>query len=127
MFGDTSNYDQATKGDKKKAAFMINRRMAIQHPMQAQALNGLRIDPVSAVDVWKDFLSKHYKKTPFWMYTKGIKKAKEDKEKRINIPTADVVEYAKKHGYDLKSVWDALDMFPKEISSEIKDFIKQSS
>jgi hypothetical protein len=125
MFGDTNNYGEATKGDKKKNFFMINRRMAIQHPMQAQALNGLRIDPVSAVDIWKRFLGKQYNKTPFWMYTKGVKKAKEDKDKKINIPSADILEYAKAHNYDPKTVKDALDMFPKEVSKEIKDFIKE--
>ena len=124
MFGDTGNYGEATKGDKKKNFFMINRRMSIQHPMQAQALNGLRMDPVAAVDIWQKFLSKQYSKTPFWMYTKGIKKSKEEKEKKINIPSADILEFAKAFGYDPRSVRDALDMFPKEVSKEIKDFIK---
>lgn len=126
MFGDTANYGDATKGDKKKNFFMINRRMAIQHPMQAQALNGLRIDPVSAVDIWYKFLRKQYNKTPFWMYTKGIKKSKEEKEKKINIPSADILEFSKAFGYDPISVRDALDMFPKEMAKEIKDFIKDS-
>lgn len=125
MFGDTANYGEATKGDKKKNFFMINRRMAIQHPMQSQALNGLRIDPVSAVDIWQKFLSKQYKKTPFWMYTKGIKKSKEEKEKKVNIPSADILEYAKAYNYDPKAVRDALVMFPKEVAKEIKDFIKE--
>ena len=77
MFGDTNNYSEATRGDKRKSFFMIQRRMAIQHPMQANALNQLKINQEEAVDVWQRFLSKKYKKTPFWMYTKGIKKAKE--------------------------------------------------
>jgi len=126
MFGDTNNYSEATKGDKKKNFFMVNRRMAIQYPIQAQALNGLRIDPVAAIDIWHGFLSKQYKKTPFWMYTKGIKKVKEEKEKKINIPSAEIILYAKEHRYDLKMVKDALNMFPKEMAKEIKDFIKQT-
>jgi len=125
MFGDTDNYSEASKGDKKKNFFMVNRRMAIQHPMQAQALNGLRIDPVAAVDIWQKFLSKQYSKTPYWMYTKGIKKAKEEKEKKINIPQADISEFAKAHNYELKRVKEALDMFPTEMGKEIKSFMKE--
>ena len=124
MFGDTDNYSEATKGDKRKNFFMIQRRMAIQHPMQAQALNGLRINQEQAVDVWKRFLSKQYNKTPFWMYTKGVKKAEQAKEKKINIPTASIEAFAKRHRMDLKSVYEAIDMFPKEMQKEIKDFEK---
>ena len=124
MFGDTDNYSEATKGDKRKNFFMIQRRMAIQHPMQAQALNGLRINQEQAVDVWQRFLSKQYNKTPFWMYTKGVKAAEKAKEKKINIPTAAIEAFAKRHRMDLKSVYEAIDMFPKEMQKEIKDFEK---
>lgn len=124
MFGDTDNYGEATKGDKRKNFFMIQRRMAIQHPMQAQALNGLRINQEQAVDVWKRFLSKKYSKTPFWMYTKGVKAAAEAKEKKINLSKASIEEFAKRHRMDLKSVYEAIDIFPKEMQKEIKDFEK---
>lgn len=124
MFGDTNNYSEATKGDKRKNFFMIQRRMAIQHPVQAQALNGLKINQEQAVDIWKRFLSKKYNKTPFWMYTKGVKKAKEEKEAKINIPGTLIEEFAKRHKLDLKTVYEALTIFPKEMQKEIKDFEK---
>ncbi len=122
MFGDTDNYSEATKGDKRKNFFMIQRRFAIQYPMQAQVLNGLKINQEQAIDVWYRFLRKKYSKTPFWMYTKGVKKAKEAKEKKINIPTAMIEAYAKKYRMDLKSVYEAIDMFPKEMQKELKAF-----
>lgn len=124
MFGDTNNYSEATKGDKRKNFFMLNRRLSINYPMQAQALNGLKINQEQAVDVWQRFLSKKYNKTPFWMYTKGVKKAKEVKEKKINISTLMIEAYAKKYKMDLKSIYDALDMFPKETIKDIKNFEK---
>lgn len=124
MFGETNNYGEATKGDKRKNFFIIQRRMAIQHPLQAQALNGLKINQEQAIDVWQRFLKKKYSKTPFWMYTKGVKKAKEEKERKINIPIALIEDYAKRHKLDLKTVYEALDMFPKEMQKEIKDFEK---
>ena len=124
MFGDTNNYSEATKGDKRKNFFMVQRRMAIQHPMQANALNGLKINQEEAMDVWYKFLRKKYNKTPFWMFTKGLKKAKEAKEKKINIPTQIVESYAKRNKMDLKSVWEALNMFPEEMQKELKEFEK---
>jgi hypothetical protein len=124
MFGDTNNYGDATKGDKRKNFFMVQRRMAIQHPMQAQAFNGLKINQEQAMDVWKRFLSKKYSKTPFWMYTKGVKKSKEEKEAKINISGALIEEYAKRHQMDLKTVYEALKMFPKDMQTEIKSFEK---
>jgi hypothetical protein len=124
MFEDPEAYKEATKGDKRKNFFIIQRRMAIQHPMQANVLNGLKINQEEAIDVWQRFLRKKYKKTPFWMYTKGIKKVKEEKEKKINISTQVVEDYAKKYKIDLKSVWEALDMFPKKMKKELQDFEK---
>ena len=126
MFEDPIAYEEVGRGEKRKNFFMINRRFAIQHPMQAQALNTLRINQEGAVDIWQRFLRKQYKKTPFWMFTKGVKKAKEVKEKKINIPTEVIEEYAKRHRLDLQSVWDALEFFPKEMSKELKDFEKLS-
>lgn len=124
LFGDIGGYDEVSKGDKKKNFFMVNRRLSIGHPMQAQVLNGLRIDPVAAVDIWRNFLARAYKKTPYWMYTKGVKKAKEEKERKINIPMAVIEDYAKKNIYDLQTVKDALFMFPKEMEKELKAFEK---
>lgn len=124
MFGDTNNYCEATTVDKRKNFFMVQRRMAIQHPMQAHAFNGTGINQEAALDVWYKFLQKQYKKTPFWMYTKGLKKAKEEKEKKINIPAATIIEFAKENTYDLKSVYEALEMFPREMTKEIKEFEK---
>jgi len=125
IFENPEGYKEVSKLDKRKNFFMINRRFSIQHPMQANALNGLRISQEGAIDVWQRFMSKEYNgKTPYWMYTKGVKKAQEEKEKKINISTAVVHEYAKKYGYDLKSVWDSLKLFPQEMGKELQEFEK---
>lgn len=124
IFENPESYKDVTRGDKRSNFFMINRRFAIQHPMQAHVLNNIRINQEGAVDIWQRFLSKQYKKTPFWMYTKGVKKAKENKERKINIPTAVIEEYAKRNMYDLQSVWDSLEFFPDEMKKELKNFEK---
>jgi len=122
IFIDPMAYDEVTPGEKRKNFFMVNRRFAIQHPMQANALNHIRIDQSAAVDIWQRFMQKQYNKTPFWMYTKGVKKAKEQKEQKINIPSAVIEDYAKRNMMDLQSVHDAIEFFPKEMKKELKDF-----
>jgi hypothetical protein len=126
IFEDPEGYKEASKLDKRKNFFMINRRFSINHPMQANALNGLRINQEEAIDVWQKFMRKLYNKTPYWMYTKGVKKANEEKEKKINISSAVVQDYAKRNMYDQKSVWDALNLFPEKMVKELQEFEKMS-
>jgi len=124
IFEDPEGYKEASKTDKRKNFFMINRRFAIGHPMQANALNGLKINQEGAVDIWQRFMVKQYNKTPFWMYTKGVKKAKEDNEKKINISTETINEYSRRYNYDRKTVLDALHLFPEEMIKELQTFEK---
>ena len=60
IFIDPMAYDEVTPGEKRKNFFMVNRRFAIQHPMQANALNHIRIDQSAAVDIWQRFMQKQY-------------------------------------------------------------------
>lgn len=124
MFEDSKSYNKINPGEKKKHFFMINRRMSVKFPLQAQVLQHLKIDEVSVVDFWQYFLRKQYNKTPYWMYTKGIKKSKELKEKKTNIKETLIKEYAIKHNLDIRSVKDALEFFPKEMKKEIQTFEK---
>jgi hypothetical protein len=124
IFEDPEAYKEVSNGEKRKNFFMINRRFAIQHPMQAHVLNNLRINQEGVVDIWQRFLRKQYKKTPYWMYTKGVKKAKEKKEKEINIPNAIIEEFAKRNMFDIHSVRDALEFYPEEMKKELKNFEK---
>jgi len=125
MFEKPEEYASVTPGDKRKHFFMINRRMAIQHPEEAQALQQLKIDQVAVVDFWQRFLIRKYKgKTPFWMFITGIKKNQEEKEKKLNIKESIIKEYAIKFGYDLKSVREAIKSFPEDMKKELQSFEK---
>jgi hypothetical protein len=126
IFENPAAYKNASRIDKRKNFFMLQRRFSIEHPMQANALNRLRINQEQSVDIWNRFLSKKYNKTPFWMYTKGIKKAKEEKEKKLNISSSTVQEYSRIYRYDIKAVWDSIKMFPEEMEKELKNFEKQN-
>jgi len=122
MFESPQEYYKVTPGEKKKHFFMINRRMSIQFPLQAQVLQHIRINDVAVIDFWQNHLRKHYNKTPGWMYTKGVKKSQEEKEHKISIKDETVKDFAMKFGYDLKSVREAIKFFPEEMKKELKRF-----
>jgi len=124
IFEHPENWENISNADKRKFYFVINRRFAIQYPMQANALQHIKINQAGAIDFWKNFLSKQYNRTPSWMYIKGVKKAKVKKEAKTNISEKLIDEYAKYIQMDKKSVIDALNFFPDKIKKEIKLFEK---
>ena len=124
MFESPATYADATKGDKRKNFFMINRRMAINFPKEANLLQHIRINMEGVVDGWQRFLRTKYTKTPFWMYIQGVKKAQEAKEKKINISNETVQEYCKFYSVDPKQIKDAIKFYPDEMSKELKEFEK---
>lgn len=124
MFEDPEAYKKVTPGEKRKHFFMISRRMSIQFPLQAQLLQRIKIDEVSVIDFWQSFLQKQYNKTPFWMFTKGVKKAKETKEKKTSIKEEIIKQYASKYELDIKVIREALDFFPTQMKKELLQFEK---
>jgi len=127
MFEDPQAYTKITPGEKRKHFFMINRRMSIQFPLQAHVLQHIKINEEGVVDFWQHLLRKKYTKTPYWMFTKGVKKAAEIKEKNVDIKRSVVIQYASKMGFDLKSVQEAADFFPEELKKELQKFEKWSN
>ncbi len=124
LFENPVEYSKIPPGEKRKQYFMINRRFAIQFPMQAAALQHLRIDQASVVDFWQKFMESYNGRTPGWMYTKGIKKAKEVKERKTNVSQELITEYARRMEFDRKSVVDALFFYPDLTQKELKQFEK---
>jgi len=124
MFEKPLEYSKVTVGEKRRHFFMITRRLAINFPLQAQVLQRIKINEVAVVDFWQKFLRKQYNKTPYWMYTKGIKKAKEKKEKVTNIKESSIKDFSTCMGYDIKTVKEALEFFPDEMKRELHEFEK---
>ena len=116
----SQEYSQITPGEKRKHFFLTNRRYAIQFPMQANALQNLKINQAAVMDFWNVFLSKQYKYVPGWIYTKGVKKSVEIKEKKLTVSNELIKEYCKYVKCDPKSVKDALDFFPDDMIKELK-------
>lgn len=124
MFEKPDEWKDVSDIDKKRHFFMINRYMSINFPLQASVLQTTKINPIYVVDFWQKFLSKQYKRTPSWIYTKGAKKGKEKKEKAQSVSDKLIKEYALKTQVDLKSVYDALIFFNEEMCDELKNYEK---
>ena len=124
IFESETNYKEVTNVEKSKNFFMINRMFARKYPQQANILQHIKINSISVVDFWQQFLSKQYNKTPYWMFIKGIKKTQEVKEKKQTISNDIIKEYCKSYKIDRKTVDDALLFFNEEIVKELKIFEK---
>jgi len=124
IFEKPGEYQDITPGEKRKWFFLLQRRFAIQFPMQANALQHLKINQSGVVDFWQHFMRKQYQRTPGWMYTKGIKKAKEKKESKTKVSEKLIDAYCKKMVVEKKSVLEALEFYPDLMVGEIKEFEK---
>jgi len=122
IFTNPTKYNDIPRGEKQKHYFLAQRRFAIQFPMQANALQILKINQAAVIDFWHVFLRKHYKKVPGWMYTKGVKKTQEVKEKKLTVSNELIREYCKYMKVDLKSVKDALEFYHEEMIKELHKF-----
>jgi len=124
LFSDPIEYSSITAGEKRKQYFMINRRMAINQPLHANALQHIKINQAAVVDYWQNSVRKDYNNVPGWMYTKGVKKSQEVKEKKLAVSNNILKEYCKAFQIDKKVVIDALEFYPKQMISEFRDFEK---
>lgn len=106
----------------KQNFFMINRRMAIQYPLQAQTFNNMKVNPVDVIKFWSSYL---YNGTfpPRWVYTAGAVKSKEKKEQnKTSISLAMRKAYCDRYNISMKDLDTAMKMFPDEYLADMKDF-----
>jgi|GEM_PF-2040999 len=124
IFENPEKYKTINSGDKRKNFFIVQRRFAIKYPLQCQSLQHIRINDVAVIDFWQNFIIKQYNKVPYWMYTKGVKKSNEKREKELNIKDSIIKEFSVYYNYDIKSVKEALKVYPNEMKKELNDFQK---
>lgn len=124
IFEKPGEWQDITPGEKRKNFFLLNRRFAIQFPMQANVLQHLKINQAAVMDFWQVFLRKYYNKTPGWMYTKGVKKLEKEKENSTSVSSKLIEEYAKRMKIEKKSIYEALEHYPDLIKKELKNFEK---
>lgn len=124
IFTDKEKFNEYSNLTLDRNSFMINRTMSINFPLQANVLNMLKINGYDVVKSWNTFISQQYR-TPGFIYTKGSQKAREDKEKKVNMPKKqDIVDYCLTYNIEYKSVMDAMKFYKEEMIKEINDFLK---
>lgn len=107
-----------------QSAFMINRRMAIQYPLQANVLNINGTNGLDLVKFWGSFLYTGSKYPPKWIYTAGGKKSKANADSKATVTNTVIEEYCKWYKLSIKDVKFALSVFNDDMVSDIKDFEK---
>ena len=116
-FFNKKDWDNITKIEKGKNFFIINRIMSIGYPLQANAFNNTKIDPVPVIDFWKETLNKKYKATPGWFFTSTEKKSK----KEVYLPKEDVINFIKNR-YEISN--REIMELSKYFTKEFKEFCK---
>jgi len=118
LFKSDNEWSKVSKIDKSRNFFMINRIMSIQHPLQANMLNNIKIDSVSAVEWWRFMMRKLYKTTPKWIYTSTIKKESEKKDKEYKAETLDLIR--EKYEVSNRELETTKKFFPKKFDEWIR-------
>ena len=99
-FFSDKKWQDVTKQEKSKNFFMINRIMSISLPLQANAFNNTKIDPVSVID--------------FWKFTLTNKKEK----KKVYAPKEEVLDLIRsKFEISNREIKELLRYYPKEFKN----------
>lgn len=123
LFNNKEYINGLTKETIKQNSFMINRRLAIMYPLQAQVFNNSKVNPVDVLYFWRDYLY-NGKFPPRWIYTAGAAKSQAKKDTKRDVTNAQIKAFCNRYGYSLKDIESAFKFFPEEISEEIKEFNK---
>ena len=125
LFFNQREYLNISNYDKSKNSFMVNRFCSIHFPLQAAMLSRYKLSQYGIVDYWQSILSKQYKSTPFWMYTKT---KKQDKEKNNNKNISEEVKkiYCILNKCKISDLELCLKKFPNETIEELNEIDKYS-
>lgn len=115
IFNNKNKWHLVTDKDKEDVFFIFNRFMSKQYPLQSNFFNKKKIDKITAMDIWYNFLSS-INKTPYWFW-KGPTKKKAPKNKDWKL----LQDYYK---CSIEDIYYWIELFPKEVNKKIKQ-IKQ--
>lgn len=121
LFSNKEYISGLTKESIKQNIFMINRRIAIKFPLQAQVFNNNKVNPVDVLKFWSDFLYTG-SRPPGWIYTAGAVKSQAKKDAKKEISTVLLKQYCNRYHISMKDMEAALKFFPEETIAEVKDF-----
>jgi len=122
VFNSPAQYKKLKAYEKARHFFMFSRFMAIQFPVQANALQHIKINPSEVIDYWQITLTRLYNKVPSWMYIK-MKKAKAAKKKKF-VEEETVKKYCRSYSYNRRQIDTALKFFEVDMEQELQQFEK---
>ena len=123
LFTNKEYIESLTDESMKQNLFMVNRRLAIYYPMQAQVFNSNKVNASDVIKFWSSYLYKpNSKKPPYWLYTAGANKSKATKESKKEISNTTIKDFCKYYNLSRKDVDTALQFFNEDMTAEIKDF-----
>lgn len=102
--------------------FIINRVFSIKYPLQAQAFNTSGISTANVIKCWKNFLNMKEGKgrVPYWCYTKGTKRAQEQKDSKSEIKSSDIKTYAEFYNISLRDTKVYADICPELFLGDVE-------
>ena len=125
LFTSKEYINNITYETAKQNLFMVLRRLAIQYPLQANAFNDSKVNPMNVIKYWSDKLYTGGK-TPGWIYPQGTK-AQEKATSKKDITNADIKKYKEYYDINDKDFEFGMKFFPEEVKKEIielRDFFK---
>lgn len=105
----------------KQNIFMINRRLAIKYPLQAQLFNRGGMNPKDVVMCWSDFL--YAGSVPRWIYTPGAAKTKSSVKDLVNQEPV-LKRFRTYYSLSKRELDSCIKLFPAETEAELKAFVK---
>ncbi len=121
LFNNKEYIHNLTTEQIKQNSFIINRRLAIQYPLQAQVFNIPKINTVDVLYFWSEYLY-NGKYPPRWIYTAGAAKSQAKKDAKKEISSSTIRDYCKHNKMSLKDFEYAMKFFAEECINELKDF-----
>jgi hypothetical protein len=120
-FYNEEKWKKITRYELSKHWFMINRFCSIKFPLQASALNRIKIDGGSGVKYWRNTLNNLYNKTPGWMFTKVIK-TKEKEKKELALDERIIKKYCETFKISKREFLEKHKFYGDEFIKEVKPF-----
>ena len=105
----------------KQSFFIINRTIAIKYPMQANAFNLLKVNPIDTIKFWNTYLY-NGSGPQSWIYTRGTKKASEEKASTDSVSNSTIHEYSRIFHIKECDIRTAMSFYPEETIIELKKF-----
>ena len=100
--------------------FMVNRKIAMMYPLQANVFNNSKVNPLDVMKFWSLYLYTT-KGVPKWIYTST---KRDQTPKKKDFTNDEIQEYMSYSGIGWKEFDFAMKTFPEETVKEIKEFLK---